>query len=209
MRQQIRHLRLPLPLHGRRDQIAVGGVADRRLEQIRKRQLAEFFRNGAPGRTAGNGHRIPAAHRYRRAPLEMLGRHLLRRAPRGVAAASFPSAQISAKASPPIPFWQGSTTVSAIAVASTPHRRHCRRVSTSQAPPPRPAAARSKRRSRPAAACAVTYRESHQNDGLDGVIQAFPLQLRIYTDFGGRYRSLRPVFVISTQPTRPMETPAP
>ena len=52
MRRQLCDLRLPLPLHRRRDEVPVGGVADRRLEQIRERQLAEFLRTARQADTA-------------------------------------------------------------------------------------------------------------------------------------------------------------
>ncbi len=85
LRQQLAHLLLPLPMHRRRHQIAVGGVPDRRLEQVRERQLAELVRQRAPGGDdARHRHRVPAAARHGVFSLEVTGRHPLRRPPRGV-----------------------------------------------------------------------------------------------------------------------------
>ncbi len=41
LRQQLCHLRLPLPVHGGRHHVAVAGVTQRRLEQFGKRHTAE------------------------------------------------------------------------------------------------------------------------------------------------------------------------
>jgi hypothetical protein len=87
MRQQLVHLSLPLPMHGRRDEVAVGGVADRRLEQIGEGQAAEAVRQRAPRRDrARHCHRIPAAHGNGVSALEVRRRHFPRRAARGVEA---------------------------------------------------------------------------------------------------------------------------
>ena len=91
---QLGDLRLPLPRDGRRDQEALAAVADRRLEELAERQLAELAVQLDPGRDAArHGDRIPAAHRHGRLAAEVVGRPRGRRAARGVQAVQLAPSQ--------------------------------------------------------------------------------------------------------------------
>src|SRR5262249_10524164 len=81
------NLGLPLPSDCRRDKKALATVADRRVKELSKRQLAELAVQLDPRRYCSwHGHRIPAALRHRRLAAEVIGRPPSRRASRGVQA---------------------------------------------------------------------------------------------------------------------------
>src|SRR5439155_2201427 len=62
---QLVNLRLPLTRDGRRDEKALATIADRLLEELAERQLAELAVQLDPRRDAARyGNGIPAAHRH-------------------------------------------------------------------------------------------------------------------------------------------------
>ncbi len=70
---QLRDLLLPLLRNGRRDQEPLAAVADRALEELLERQLAELRMQLDPGlHAAGHGDAVPAPHRHRLLSLEVL-----------------------------------------------------------------------------------------------------------------------------------------
>src|SRR5437879_2481146 len=84
---QLVDLGLPLPRDGRRDEEAVAAVADRLLEVLAERQLAELAVQLDPRRHAARHRdRVPAARWHGRLAAEVVGRPCGRRAPRGVQA---------------------------------------------------------------------------------------------------------------------------